>query len=759
MTDPEARSHPDLNETLGLATLAISMPGDSVVAEGEALPEGARVGPYRIVHMLGHGGMGEVYLADQTQPVQRQVALKLLRGRVLGSRQVAHFAIEVQLLARMRHPAIAQVFDAGTTAQGHPYFAMEYVEGEPLTRFCDDHGLDLRQRLELFVRICQGVQHAHQKGVIHLDLKPGNILVAEVDGVPSPKIIDFGVALTERSAREDGTVAAGTPEYMSPEQAGLVDVDVDIRSDVFALGVILYELLTDSRPLASDWFRSGAAAESMSITPPSVQLSGRVVELVTVARRRRLHPLRLVRLLRRELDWVVLRATRPLRDERYASAALLADDIRAFLERRPVSAVPSSRLYRLRTFVARHRLGLSAAAAIALAVLVGLAAAIGGFVRASAERDRAEQALALAEAVNTFLVDDLLGSADIEVSAAGGEVTVRQILAQASATASERFEGRPLVEAGVRFTLGTSLRGLGDRSAAEAEFQQALELRRQHLGADHADTLQTAHRLASVMHQLGRFDEAGALYRDTWERQLRAFGENDAGTIASRNSLGVLAWQVGQMEEGVEHAEAALAQARAHLGEDHRETLIARNNLGRLYRAQERFEESELMLKAALAGRARLYGDDSVLTLESRNDLAGLYRGTGRLTEAAELFESVVASHRRTAGLRHSGTLVAMNNLARTYGNLGRHDEAVALYREVLEHAPDALPPDHWLVAMFSMNLGESLTALGAFDEAETLLHWAHQRLVAVFDADDPRARAAEQRLRLLGEAREASGH
>lgn len=757
MTHPQARAGVEAAETFGLNTVAVSLPGDSPVAEGEALPEGARVGPYRIVRLLGRGGMGEVYLADQTQPVQRPVALKLLRGRVMESLQVAHFAIEVQLLARMRHPAIAQVFDAGTTAQGHPYFAMEYVEGESLTRFCASRALDLRQRLELFVRVCQGVQHAHQKGVIHRDLKPANILVAEVDGAALPKIIDFGVALTERSVRDQGAPAAGTPEYMSPEQAGVVDVDVDIRSDVFALGVILYELLTDARPLPRDWFRSQGAMDSISITPPSEQLSSRDVDLAAVARSRHIGASRLIRVLRRELDWVVLRATRPQRDERYASAALLAEDIRAFLERRPLSAVPPSRWYRLRTFVNRHRVALAAVTAVTLALLVGLGAAVGGFLRASAERDRAEQALDLSAAVNTFLVDDLLGSADIEVSAEGGEVTVRQILARASETASDRFGARPLVEAGVRMTLGTSMRGLGNHAEAEGEFRRALLLRQAHLGADHPDALQAAHRLASVIHQLGRFDEAEPLYRDTWERQRRVLGEAVADTIASRNSLGVLAWQKGQTDAGIEHAEAALALALRHLGDEHRETLIARNNLGRLYRAAERFEESELMLRAALEGRVRVYGEDSVLTLESRNDLAGLYRGTGRLQEAAALFEAVVASHRRTAGLRHSGTLVAMNNLARTYGNLGRHQEAIALYAEVLMHAPDALPPDHWLVAMFNMNLAESLTATGDFEEAETRLLWAQTRLRAVFDEEDPRVRSAAQRLQILEAARDAA--
>jgi non-specific serine/threonine protein kinase/serine/threonine-protein kinase len=754
MTDVSQTAGPSAALTFTGSTVAL--PAGASRVEGEPLPQGTLVGPYRIEKLLGRGGMGEVYLAEQLSPVHRMVALKLLAGRALDSAQAALFAIEIELLARMRHPAIAQVFDAGTTVDGHPYFAMEYVEGEPLLRYCDGRGLDLRQRLELFVRICQGVQHAHQKGVIHRDLKPGNILVADVDGVPMPKIIDFGVALTERAAREDGAPTAGTPEYMSPEQAGIVPLDVDVRSDVFALGIILCELLTSTRPLGRDWYRSGRSIDALHVTRPSEQLSASEVDLSGVARQRRLEPARLVRLLRRELDWVVLKATRPQRDERYASAALLAEDLRAFLESRPVAAVPATRGYRMRTFMGRHRLVLAAALAVLGALVAGLTLAVAGFIEARAERDRATAALALAEAVNDFLVEDLLGSADIEVQADGGEISVREVLSRASGAAARRFADEPLVEAGVRLTLGTSLRGLGDRAAAEGELRRALELRRDRLGEDDPATLQAAHRLATVIHQLGRFEEAEALYRDTWSRQRHIFGEDDPATIASRNSLGVLAWQIGQVDEGIAHAEAALAAARRTLGGEQRETLIAMNNLGRLYRARERFGEAEALHLAAIAGRTRLYGEDSVLTLEARNDLAGLYRGTGRLEEAAAMFEGVVESHLRVAGPRHTGTLVAQNNLARTLGNLGRHPEAVALYREVLTHAPHALPEGHWLLAMFSMNLAESLTALGEFVEARERLVAAEARLRQTFGAEDPRTRAAAARLAALEEA--ASG-
>ena len=740
MTNPEDDS---------TRTIAIMGADDKPPDPGETLVAGTRIGPYVIERLLGRGGMGEVYLAEQLEPVQRLVALKLLPAGALDTHRVALFAIESQMLANMQHPAIAQLYDAGTTDDGRPFFAMEYVDGEPLTDYCKRHDLPLNDRLELFIRVCHGAHHAHQKGFIHRDLKPANILVSEIDGEARPRIIDFGVATAAHRALggESAMPRAGTPEYMSPEQAGVVDLDIDLRSDVFSLGAVLFELLLEGRPLDSEWYRSSTAPRmDRLIKRPSEYLDGLGGEAQRrLARSNGFAEAAFRRLLKRDLDWIVLCAMRTDRDRRYDSAALLAQDVRRFLKHKPVQAVPATVRYRSGRFVRRHRLAVGAASLVVLALVGGLAAAITGFLQASEQRDRAERALALAEAVNAFLVEDLLGSADIEVAAEGGELTVREVLEQARRKAGERFTDRPDVEAGVRFMLATSLRGLGQHAVAEEEFRRAWELRRSEFGPDHEETLRAAHRLASVIHHQGRLDEAENLYEQVYSRQVAQWGERHPDAIASLNSLGVRDWQAGQIERGIERTERARQLAMDEFGNPHRETLIATNNLARLYRAAGREQEAEPLALKAVAGRTELYGPDSLLTLESRNDLAGLYRGMGRNEEAARQYEQVLASYRRVAGIEHSATVVAANNLARTLAGMDRHDEAIELYREALEYGQRVLPEGNWILAMFSMNLGFSLGEMGQYEQAERYLRQAHDVLSATFGENDPRTVRARE--------------
>ncbi len=724
-------------------TVAVFGPDQSVPEPGQTLVPGTCIGPYVVEKLLGQGGMGEVYLAEQLEPVQRRVALKLLPAGPADSRRAALFTIESQMLANMQHPGIAQVYDAGSTDDGRPFFVMEYVDGEPLTDFCKRRDLALNDRLELFIRVCQGVHHAHQKGFVHRDLKPANILVGEVDGVARPRIIDFGVATATRWALGSESVAprAGTPEYMSPEQAGVVDLDIDLRSDVFSLGAVLFELLLEGRPLDSEWYRSRVAPRTERlIKRPSEYLEG----LDDQARRRLarsngLSESAFRRLLRRDLDWIVLRAMQADRDHRYESAALLAEDVRRFLLRKPVKAAPASVRYRAGRYISRHRVSVSAASLVVLALIGGLAAAIAGFLQASEQRDRAERALALAEAVNSFLVEDLLGSADIEVAAEGGELTVREVLEQARMTAGERFTDRPDVEAGVRFMLATSLRGLGRHAIAEEEFRRAWELRQDEFGPDHRDTLQAAHRLASVIHHQGRLDEAEALYEKVHSSQVAQWGELDPDAIASLNSLAVRDWQAGEVERGIQRGKRARELATEELGSGHHETLVAINNLARLYRAAGREDEAERLALEAVEGRTELYGPDSLLTLESRNDLAGLYRGMGRDEEAAAQYEEVLDAYRRVAGAQHSGTVIATNNLARTYAGMGRQREAVPLYRQAIEEGEKVFSSDNWILALISANLGHSLALLGEREEAEHYLRAGLETLSEQFDESDPR--------------------
>ncbi|HEV3022647.1 MAG TPA: serine/threonine-protein kinase, partial [Pirellulales bacterium] len=365
---------------------------------------GSRIGPYKLLQFLGEGGMGVVYLAEQERPVKRRLALKVVKSGLDSGQVAARFEQERQALAMMDHPNIARIVDAGATERGSPFFAMELVKGIPLTRFCDQEHLTTRERLELFVPICQAVQHAHQKGIIHRDLKPSNVLVALYDGKPVPKIIDFGVAkatqqkLTERTMFTEAGSIVGTLEYMAPEQAELNNLDIDTRADVYSLGVLLYELLTGSPPFSAKQLRQAAHAEMLrmirEVEPPkpSTRLSESKESLASLAAQRRVEPARLTQAVRGELDWIVMKALEKDRTRRYDSAAALARDIERHLRDEPVEACPPSAGYRLRKFLRRHKGPVLAATLLALTVVVGFAGTALGLVEARRQREAADLA-------------------------------------------------------------------------------------------------------------------------------------------------------------------------------------------------------------------------------------------------------------------------------------------------------------------------------------------------------------------------------
>ncbi len=475
-------------------------PDSSVAKEGPSeASAGTVIGPYHLLQAIGQGGMGEVWLAEQKQPVRRRVAIKLIKAGMDTREVVARFESERQAVALMDHPAIAKVFDAGSTSAGRPYFVMEYVPGMPITDYCDKHKLTVPERLRLFIQVCEGVKHAHQKAIIHRDLKPSNILVTEVDDKAVPRIIDFGVAKAISRRLTDNTLVTragallGTPEYMSPEQADSAGADVDTRTDVYSLGVILYELLAgtvplDLRKLPFDEMLRRLRAEDAPRPSTKVRALGK--QSTITAQNRRTEPKALVRQLHGDLDSIVLKALEKERTRRYGGPLELAADIERYLRHEPVAARRAGAGYRAWKYVRRHRVGVSFAAVLALLLVAGVVVSTWMALRAN----RAEQE---AQAVNDFLRNDVLAQASVDgqskarANKPDPDLKVRTALDRAAAKIDSEFGGQPLVEASIRQTIGATYYDLSLYPQAHRQFARALDLRRRILGEENHDTLRS----------------------------------------------------------------------------------------------------------------------------------------------------------------------------------------------------------------------------------------------------------------------------
>ena len=700
-----------------------------------------QIGPYRILGRVGEGGMGIIFKAEQREPVRRTVAVKLVRGGGMDSDQVlARFDSERQALALMDHPHVAKVLDAGTTDGGRPYFVMEFVAGEPITAFCDRNNYTTAQRLELFIQACEAVQHAHQKAIIHRDLKPSNILVSTVDDRPHVKVIDFGVAkalsqrLTERTLFTEQGQLVGTPEYMSPEQAE-GSLDVDTRTDVYALGVVLYELLCGSLPFDPASLRSGGYAQVQRILRdvepprPSTRLSSLGAVADQVARRRQAHVQQLAFQLRHELEWIPLKAMNKDRARRYATADQLADDVRNYLAHRPLLAGPEVLSYRARKFVRRNKGAVVAVTAVVAALAVGGAVASALAVRLTRTADAVRAEQRTTQATLQFLLDDVLGGANPEVSKTS-ELSVRQALDNAAGRVAGKFAGQPLVEAVVRAAFADTYLALGLPHAALPHARAAVDLRRGALGDDHAETIAAASDLALVYQTLGNAAEAESGYRDVIARSRRTLGDDHAHTLTAVNNLAALYWQTGRPADAEPLLRQAIEQRRRMLGPDHPDTLSLVNNLAGLLQSQRKFAEAEPLLREALAGRRRALGEDHPETLTSIINVGGVLQEQGKLADAEPLFRAGLAGRRRVLGDDHPETLQSMHILGRCLMRQDRAAEAEPLFAELYRRVP-AAKLELRRAADLMCNWGICLARLGRWDEAGPALHEARRRFEA----------------------------
>ena len=696
-------------------------------AAGDTLAPGTRIGRYRIDSLLGRGGMGEVYRAEQLEPVRRTVALKLLRGQRLDARYLAYFEVERQLLAQMRHPAIAQVYDAGATAEGFPYFAMEFIDGTPVTRYCEEHTLSLHQRITLFIHICHGVQHAHHKGVIHRDLKPGNLLVDEVDGQPVPKIIDFGIATAvTRTLASDGIERAGTPDYMSPEQAGADSASVDTRSDVYSLGVVLYELLAGTRPSALH--ETSVATSVTTLRRPSEQLAtlppGQALK-VSHAQGLSVQGMRSV--LRGELDWIVLKAMSHDRSGRYASAAELADDLQRFLDGRPVQAVPASRRYRWGKFARRHRGALVAASVVLCALLAGLGMSLYGLMQAREQRAVAEQRSVELGKVAAFQ-QSMLEDIDIEAMGIGMADGLRRQIAAVEPAGSALFD-----ETLARASTADLARDLIDRNllaGAEAAITR-----------DFAGEPELANRLresvARVQAALGLSDKAAKNFSTVADYRGRTLGEGHADALQARQQQ-VLALLSGAKLEAAETLLARALPLALTLPVNDRTRVKLELAQAMTLAAKGDREDAKQDLQALHARLVSAVGERDPASMEVLNELASVQRAVGDMKDARDNMEKLVPLRRQVLGEEHEDTLASISNLSILRMMAGETEGAVALQRQLLELHTRRLGSEHPMTLHTRSTLATMMVDSGDAEAALPIMRDALEARVRVLGADHP---------------------
>lgn len=768
--------------SLTAATQAEGSADGGSLGDGDSLAAGDRIGNYAIRTLLGEGGMGRVYRADQLQPVQRPVALKLVREQMDTPLARAYFDVERQALAQMQHPAIAQVFDAGTEGDV-AYIAMELVEGAPLTEFCVAEGLDREQRLRLFEQICNGVQHAHQKGVIHRDLKPDNVLVQRIDGQPAPKIIDFGIAIGEaESGSGEHRGRAGTVIYMSPEQASRDRRDLDTRSDVYSLGVMLFEVLTGDHAerLTSGAFQSVAGGgatwhetlhATLAAAADETHQESAPDELLAAARG-----------LPTELRAILTRALQTDRNDRYESAAALAEDLQRFRERRPVLAMAQSKAYLARKFLSRHRIGIASASLVALALVAGIVLALHGQRRAEAAAEQARIEAEKADQVSDF-VTEMLAGVDPDVAKGRDTTVLRQLLDDAAQRAGSELADQPAVRSEVEATIAGTYSALGQGEKAIkhelaavaaaraaglpileiAELEATLAVFLAQYGSspaqalalaekasasvadvpwDNPDKLDVEYEHAVVEWSLGKLEQSKARVERVLAEWRKSRPETDDDVMDARGMLASTESNLGNYRRAIEIFAPLIADQRKKFGPMHAATLGNVNELAIAYLRLDDFAHGEKILREALPIATKLFGADNPSRMNIYSNLGGAIRQQGKNKEARPYYERSLEWALEKYGADSSWAVSSEANMAFLLRDIGELDAAEQHARRAVAHMNQALGSDNGYRGAFPDLLGTILTLQKRYTEAErAFIHaWKIYTASDSFGAEHPLA-------------------
>jgi len=739
---------------------------------------GAQIGRYKLLEQIGEGGMGTVWMAEQREPVKRRVALKIIKLGMDTRQVIARFEAERQALALMDHPHIAKVLDAGATETGRPYFVMEYIRGIPILEYCDQEKLDTRERLELFTNVCHAIQHAHQKGIIHRDIKPANILVTLHDGVPVPKVIDFGIAkatnaeLTTKTLFTEHRQMIGTPSYMSPEQAEMSGLDIDTRSDIYSLGVLLYELLTGTTPFDMRDVMSKGFAEMMRVIreeephKPSTRVSTLGDTGTRTAQQRKVDLKRLGTLLRGDLDWIVMKCLEKSRTRRYETANGLAADIQRHLNDEPVTAGAPTAAYKLRKFVKRNRAQVIAAGLVVAALLIGVIAFAWQAKVARDQRDFAELAKQ-GEAAQRKLADEQRLVAEDQRKAAeaerdkatliaefmsdtlqgagpsvaeGRDITMLREMMDAAAARIEKgdLKSAPDAELRLRSTIGDTYRQLAVFDAAQELLEPGVALARANHAGDYEATAGALNNFAQLLQARGDLAGAEPLFREALEMWRRLHPGDHRSLAAGIGNLASLLYARGDLAGAEPLFRESLEMKKRLFPGDHPSVATGVNNLASLLYARGDLAGAEQLYRESLEMTKRLFPGDHPDKASCLNNLASLLYARGDLAGAEQLYRESLEMTKRLFPGDHPDVARTLNNLALLLQARGDLAGAEPLFREALEMWRRLYPRDHQSVATGLNNLAGLLRARGDLAGAEPLYVQALEMRQRIFKGDHP---------------------